>query len=65
MAAKKTLKLGIDASFTNLDELKKSLQSLSKMQLSPLDTVDIKKALKSIEEIYKKFPDKKINIGAD
>ena len=65
MAKKKTVQLGIHASFDNLGEIKKSLLDLSKLKLAPLDTVEVKKALKEVENLYKKFPNQKIELGLD
>lgn len=63
MATKKKIKIGLEASFENLDEVKASLESLKKTRLSPIDTASVTRALKELEDFYKKNKNKELTIN--
>ena len=65
MASRKKVKIEVEASLSNLGDVKKSLQEMSKQSLSPFDSAEIKRALKMIQEVYDKFPDRKFEIDVD
>lgn len=62
MARKKTLNIEVSASFTNLNKIKQELLSLNQTKISPWNSVEIKRVIKEIEDLFQQFPNQKLEL---